>query len=157
MDSSELAFTGIARQAELIRAGEISPLELVDVQLERIERIDPELNAFRVVFAERARAEAQQAESRRGAGGERPLLGVPVALKDNVDMAGDVSAHGSRAHGGPATEDSEVARRLRAAGAIVIGRTHMSELAIFPWTETATFGVTRNPWDPSRSAGGSSG
>jgi amidase len=115
------------------------------------------LNAFRVVFADRARAEAQQADARRAAGGDRPLLGVPVAVKDNVDVAGEISAMGSNAHGGPATEDAEMVRRLRAAGAILLGKTHMSELAIFPWTETAEFGATHNPWDPARSAGGSSG
>src|SRR5919202_3500088 len=99
MDATELAFAGIARQAELIRARELSPLELVDVYLERIERIDPRLNAFRTVMAERARAEARQAEGRAGAGGERPLLGVPVAIKDNVDVAGELTTHGSSAYG----------------------------------------------------------
>ena len=162
MDATELAFAGIARQAELVRDGEVSPSELVDVYLDRIERLDPELNAFRIVFDERARAEAKQAVGRRGAGGaagsERPLLGVPIAVKDNVHVAGEVTANGSNAHGGVRqAADSEVVRRLRAAGAIVIGKTHMSELAIFPFTETAAWGQTRNPWDTGRSAGGSSG
>ncbi|HEX8073816.1 MAG TPA: amidase [Thermoleophilaceae bacterium] len=157
MDATELAFAGIARQAEAVRAREVSPRELVDLHLDRIERIDPQLNAFRVVFAERARAEAQQAEGRVGAGEERPLLGVPVAVKDNVDVAGEVSTHGSAAHGGPAEADSEQVRRLRQAGAIVIGKTHLPELAVFPWTESEAFGVTQNPWRDGRSAGGSSG
>jgi amidase len=157
MDSTELAFAGIARQAELIRDGTVSPAELTDVYLDRIERLDPELNAFRVVFAERARAEAKQASARRQAGGERPLLGVPVAVKDNVHVAGEATAMGSNAYGPPAAADSEVVRRLKAAGAIVIGKTHMSELAIFPFTETDAWGQTRNPWDRGRSAGGSSG
>jgi amidase len=157
LDATDLAFSGLARQARLIRDGEVSPLELVDACLERIERIDPDLNAFRIVFAERARAEARQAEGRRGAGAERPLLGVPVAVKDNLDIAGEVTAHGSNAYAGPASADSEIVRRLRAAGAIPIGKTHMSELALFPFTETAAWGQTRNPWDRGRSAGGSSG
>src|SRR4051812_35362977 len=153
----DLAFAGIARQADAIRRREASPTELVDLFLERIARIDPELNAFRIVFAERARAEATQAEARLAAGDERPLLGVPVAVKDNVHVAGEVTAMGSNAYGPPVAADSEVVRRLRAAGAIVIGKTHMSELAIFPATETDAWGQTRNPWDRGRSAGGSSG
>jgi amidase len=157
VEPAELAFAGIARQAELIRAGEVSPQELVELYLDRIERHDPELNSFRVVFAERARAEAQQAAARLSAGEERPLLGVPVAVKDNLDVAGEVTAMGTNAYGGPAAADSEVVRRLRAAGAIVLGKTHMSELAIFPFTETIAWGQTRNPWDRGRSAGGSSG
>jgi amidase len=157
MDSVDLAFAGLARQAELVRAREVSPRELVDLYLERIERIDPKLNAFRVVLAERARAEADQAEGRLGAGDERPLLGVPVAVKDNVDLAGEFTGHGSAGHGGPKSEDSEQVRRLRQAGAIVIGKTHLPELAIFPWTESEAFGKTRNPWSTDRSAGGSSG
>src|SRR5438105_1830309 len=88
MDATELAFTGLARQAEMVRAREVSPLELVELYLERIERIDPKLDAFRVVLGERALAEARQAEGRVGAGEDRPLLGVPVAVKDNLGLAG---------------------------------------------------------------------
>ena len=160
MEATELAYAGIARQAELVRSGEASPAELVELYLRRIEQIDPLLNSFRVVFAERALAEARLAEGRRGAGGagsDRPLLGVPVAVKDNLDVAGEVTAHGSNAFGGPAERDSEIVRRLKQAGAIIIGKTHLSELAILPWTETAAWGMTHNPWDPGRSAGGSSG
>jgi amidase len=159
MSPEELAFAGIARQAELVRGGEVTSADLVELSLERIARLDPELNAFRIVFADRARAEAAQADARRGAGDSgHPLLGVPVAVKDNVHVAGEVTANGSNAHGGErASADSEVVRRLRAAGAIVIGKTHMSELAIFPFTETAAFGRSHNPWDRAHSAGGSSG
>jgi amidase len=157
VNATDLAFAGLARQAELIRSKEVSPTELLDVCLERIGRLDPELNAFRIVFAERARAEASQAESRLKGGDDRPLLGVPVAVKDNLDVAGEVTAHGSNAYGGPAAQDGEIVRRLRAAGAIPIGKTNMSELAVFPFTETAAWGMTRNAWDRSRSAGGSSG
>ena len=157
MDATELAFAGIARQAELIRSREVSPLELVDTYLDRIERIEPRLNAFRTVAAERARAEARQAEGRAGAGDERPLLGVPVVVKDNIDVAGEVTAYGSAAYGAPAAADAEMVRRLRAAGAIVMGRTHMPELAIWPATESDAWGISRNPWDTSRTPGGSSG
>ena len=81
-------FAGLARQAELIAAGEISSRELTEAYLERIARLDPILNAFRIVFAERALAEAAQADGRRGSGDRRPLLGVPVAIKDDTDIAG---------------------------------------------------------------------
>lgn len=160
MEAADLAYAGIARQAELVRSGDVSPAELVELYLRRIEQIDPLLNSFRVVFAERALAEARLAEGRRGAGGagsDRPLLGVPVAVKDNLDLAGEVTTHGSSAFGAPARRDAEIVRRLKQAGAIIIGKTHLSELAILPWTETAAWGMTRNPWDPGRSAGGSSG
>jgi amidase len=155
--STDIAFAGIAAQAELVRAREVSPVELVELYLDRIARIDRQLNSFRAVLAEQARAEAREAEAAVASGDERPLLGVPVAVKDNLDVTGEITALGSLAHGGRAREDAEVVERLRAAGAIVIGKTHMSELAIFPWTETIAFGHTRNPWDRGRTAGGSSG
>ncbi len=158
MDPLDLAYAGIAQQAALVRAGEVSPIELVELHLRRIERLEPRLNAFRIVFAERALAEARQAEGRRGAGDERPLLGVPVAIKDNMDVAGEHTTMGSHAYGGPAQADAEVVRRLKAAGAIVIGKTMLSELAIWPWTEPAAWGMTRNPWGVDAiTAGGSSG
>jgi amidase len=158
MEPRELAFAGLARQAELVRAGEVSARELVEVYLERIARLDPELNAFLTVAGERALAEADQADARRRAGDERPLLGVPVAIKDEVDVAGEVTTLGTSARGGePARQDSEVVRRLRAAGAIPLGRTNVPELTQWPFTESISHGITRNPWDPDRSPGGSSG
>jgi amidase len=158
MDAVDLAYAGIAKQAELIAAGEVSSRELVDLYLDRIARYNPQLNAFRIVFAERARMEADQADARRGAGdSERPLLGVPVAVKDEFDVTGEVTTFGTNAYGEPARADSEMVRRARAAGAIVIGKTHMPELGAFPWTESPTWGVTRNPWQLAHTPGGSSG
>ncbi len=157
MDRDELAFAGVARQAELVRSGELSSRELVELYLERIERLDPELNAFRLVLAERALAEAQQADARRAGGAERPLLGVPIAVKDSEDVAGEVTSWGTGANFTPAREDNELVRRLREAGAVIIGKTNLPELAIIGDTEGPSFGVTRNPWDSTRSPAGSSG
>ena len=155
--NDEIAFAGAARQAEMVRAGEISPTELVGLHLERIERLDPQLNSFRVVFADRAMLEAEQAEARLKGGDERPLLGVPIAIKDETDVAGEINTHGTDAFTEPARADSEMVRRLREAGAIIVGLTLLPELAICGFTESATYGVTRNPWDPQRSPAGSSG
>jgi amidase len=155
--SEEIAFAGAAKQAEMVRAGEVSPTELVRLCVGRIERLDPQLNSFRSVFAERALLEAEQAEARLKAGEERPLLGVPVAIKDCVDVAGDVTTYGTDGFADPAKADSEIVRRLREAGAIVLGKVLLPELAICGFTESATWGVTRNPWDTQRTPGGSSG
>ncbi|HXR60424.1 MAG TPA: amidase family protein, partial [Solirubrobacterales bacterium] len=148
MAGDDIAFAGAARQAEMVRAGEVSPKELVQLSLERIARLDPELNAFRKVFAEKALLEAEQAEARIKAGEERPLLGVPIAIKDNVDVAGDPTPSGTDAFPEPATRDAEMVRRLREAGVVVLGKTHLPELAMFGFTESATYGVSRNPWNP---------
>ena len=152
-----LAFAGAARQAELVRAGEVSSRELVELYLGRIERLEPELNAFRLVMAERALADADQADARRAAGEDRPLLGVPMAVKDTQDVAGELTTHGTAAQDKPAPADSEIVRRLRAAGAVIVGKTNTPELAIIGDTEGPAFGQTRNPWNSERSVGGSSG
>ena len=161
MDRTELAFAGVARQAELVRGGEVSSRELVELYLERIERLQPELNCFSNVMAERALADAGQADARRGLGGQaadRPLLGVPIAVKDAMDVGGEVTTWGTAAHRNVrARADCELVRLLREAGAVVIGKTTVPELAIMGDTEGPAFGVTRNPWNSDRSAGGSSG
>jgi amidase len=157
---NELAFAGVARQAELVRGGEVSSRELVELYLERIDRLDPELNAFRTVLRERALADADQADARRPAGNgaeERPLLGVPIALKDCEDLAGEVTTWGTASNFTPAREDGELVRRLRSAGAVILGKTNLPELAIMGETEGPSFGITRNPWDTNRSPAGSSG
>ncbi len=96
----DVAFAGLTGQAELVRRGEMSSRELTELSIERIVRLDRQLNAFRVVLAERALEEADRADQRRAAGEEAPLLGVPVAAKDNVDVAGEVTTHGTNAYGG---------------------------------------------------------
>jgi amidase len=130
----------------------------LDATLERIERLDPQINAFRAVTADSARADAAAAEARLDAGETGPLLGVPIAVKDNVDLAGELTCHGTGAVIRPAERDSEAVRRLRAAGAVIVGKTHLPELAIWGhFTESETYGATRNPWNPERTAAGSSG
>jgi amidase len=156
MDAADVAFAGAVRQSELVRRGEVSARELVELYLERIDRLDPLLNAYRVVFRERALAEADQADARARAGDTRPLLGVPIAIKDDLDVAGEATALGL-APNGTAPADAELVRRLRTAGAVILGKTHLPELGITPWTESLSFGATRNPWDVDRTPGGSSG
>src|SRR5919204_5524627 len=153
---AELAFAGVARLAELLREGEVSSVELVEGFLRRIDALEPRLNAFRTVYRERALAEAAQADARLRGGDQRLLLGVPIAVKDNVDVAGDVTCYGSRPDGPEAAANSGVVRLLRSAGAVVLGKTHLPELAIFPFGESASWGTTRNPWALDRTSGGSS-
>jgi amidase len=154
---SDVAFAGAVRLADMVRSGEISSRELVELYLERIARFDFVLNCFRVVFAERALTEADQADARRKAGEERPLLGVPIAVKDDQDVRAAVTAKGALHPGMPAREDAEIVRRLREQGAIILGKTHVPELMTMAFTETIWYGATRNPWDLDRTPGGSSG
>ncbi|HEV2820635.1 MAG TPA: amidase family protein, partial [Solirubrobacteraceae bacterium] len=154
---ADLAFAGVARHAALVRDGEASPRELVELSLRRIAALDPQLNAFRTVLTEQALADADRAGS-VAAEDRGPLHGVPVAIKDDQAVKGQPLTLGTGAHGGePQPADSEIVRRLRAAGAIVVGITRVPELTQWPFTETATGGITRNPWDLNRTPGGSSG
>jgi amidase len=156
-DDPGLVFAGVARQAQLVRDGEVSPRELVMRYLERITRLDPVLNAFRVVLADQAIAEAARVERRLAAGEQLPLAGVPIAIKDDTDVAGVSSMCGTGIDMGPVSNDSAAVRRLREAGAVIIGKTHLSEFGAYPVAESATWGVTRNPWNLYRTTGGSSG
>ena len=153
----DLAFAGAARLREVLAAREVSVRDLVDLFVERIARLDSRLNAFRVVLADQARAEADRAQARIDAGESAPLLGVPVAIKDEFDVAGQLNTCGCAAPDQAAARDSEVVRRLRAAGAVPIGITNVPELTIWPFTETESWGKTSNPWDSDRTPGGSSG
>ena len=141
----------------MLADGELTAPELLEVYLQRIARLDSELGCYRVVLTDSARDEAYAAQDRLDAGELLPLLGVPIAIKDDVDVAGEVTACGSGGHRPAVTSDAEAVRRLRAAGAVIIGKTNVPELMIFPFTESLTFGATRNPWNPNRTPGGSSG
>jgi amidase len=157
MDLVDACFAGAAAQAELLRAGELSSRELVDATLRRIERHDRELNAYRLVFAEQALLEAAEADERRAHGEDAPLLGVPIAVKEDMAIAGLPTTTGTYAVDRTEPADSEVVRRLRAAGAVIVGRTRMPELGLWPYTESAFAGATRNPWSAEHTSGGSSG
>jgi len=143
--------------ARLVRERHVSPVEVIREHLDRIDALEPTISAFQVVRRDEALAEAE-ALARRADLDMLPLAGVPVAVKDNVDVAGTPTRHGSAAtSAGPVARDDELVIRLRGAGCIVIGKTQMPELAIWPFTEPAHFTPTRNPWDPSRTPGGSTG
>jgi amidase len=140
-----------------LAAGRVSSLQLVQQTLERIETTQPTLNAFRVVRADAARAEAAEADRRIAAGERLPLLGVPIAIKDDVDLAEHPTSFGCAGLFAPKTEDCEMVRRLREAGAIIVGKTNTPEIGLYPFTEGTAFGVTRNPWSLEHTPGGSSG
>jgi amidase len=156
----EIAYAGVTGQAELIRNRELSSVELTEALLHRIDRLNPTLGAFRIVMREEALAEAA-ARDEAANGADRvdrgPLHGVPIAIKDEIDVAGQLTTFGTAAKTRPADQDSEIVRRLRAAGAVIIGKTAMPEFGQWPFTESSTYGYTRNPWDLARTPGGSSG
>ncbi len=155
---ADLAFAGLVRLAELLGEGQLTPRELTELYLRRIEQCDSSLRAFITVRSDAALAEADAALARLRGGERGSLLGIPVAIKDNLDIAGEPTSHGSSGVDDPAASDCEVVRRLRAAGAIILGKTTLCELAAWGhFTASEAFGVTRNPWNPERSPGGSSG
>lgn len=156
MDDRELAFAGAARQARMLADGTVTAQALLDVYLDRIGRLDPELRSYRIVLADSARAQAAAAQARLDAGERLPLLGVPIAIKDDVDIAGQTTTFGSAAHGPARAADAEVVRRLRDAGAVLVGKTAVPEMTLWPFAETMAFGATRNPWNTDFTPGGSS-
>ncbi|MDX6743353.1 amidase [Actinocorallia sp. A-T 12471] len=150
-------FPGLAEQAELVARGGASAAELVEAALRRIDEVDGRVGAFRVVRAEQALAEAAEADRRIAAGERLPLLGVPVAIKDDTDIAGETTPFAVRGAHRPAVRDAEQVRRLRAAGAIVVGKTRTCEIGLWPFSESPGFGAARNPWKLGYTPGGSSG
>ena len=145
-----------AEIAAAVREKQATPREVVAEHLARIERLDGRVGAFRVVRAEAALAEADEVGSRADLA-ELPLAGVPVAVKDNLAVRGESNRLGSAATADtPADHDHVTVARLRAAGAVVVGLTNVPELCVFGTTE-GVHGTARNPWDTSRTAGGSSG
>jgi amidase len=148
----EHAFLTATEQAELVRRGDVTPVQLVETYLERIERLDPELNAFVTVCGEEALA-AASGELPNG-----PFTGVPLPIKDLQETAGIRTTFSSRAYADYVPDfDVAVVRRLKGAGFVVLGKTNTPELGITAVTESRLNGVCRNPWDTSRTPGGSSG
>jgi amidase len=143
--------------AAAVRDGRVSPLEVVEAHLGRIAAVDPRIHAFQLVRPDVVREEARALATHPDLAG-LPLAGVPVAIKDNVDLAGYPTRIGSLASSeAPVGDDDEQVRRLRQAGAVPIGKTTLPELGLWPFTETAAFGATRNPWSLDHTPSGSSG
>ncbi len=147
---------GLAEQAEALARGEVSSSDLVETSLEAIGRQES-LGAFRVVRTEAAGSEALRADKRLAEGERLPLLGVPVAIKDDTDLAGETTPFAVRGDHRVAVRDAEVVRKLRAAGAIIVGKTTTCEVGLWPFSESVGFGCARNPWNPEYTPGGSSG
>jgi amidase len=150
-------FPTVIDQLYQLASGAATSVELTRRALADIEASQETLNAFRVVLAESALRDAAAADRRRAAGERAPLLGVPIAVKDDVDIAGVPTAFGTAGWVPPATADAEVVRRLRAAGAVIVGKTNTCEFGQWPFTGGAGFGHTRNPWSARHTPGGSSG
>ncbi len=158
MPENSLANLSLAEASELLRSGKASPVELTQACLRRIEALDPKLNAFVTVTAESALAAAQVAADEIAHGGWKgPLHGVPIALKDIVDQAGvRTTAASNVLRDNVPSEDSDVVRRLKAAGAVLLGKLNLHEFAYGGSAVVSAFGPVRNPWSLERSAGGSS-
>jgi Asp-tRNA(Asn)/Glu-tRNA(Gln) amidotransferase A subunit family amidase len=155
----DLHFSPAHVLADAIRRRALSPVELMEATLRRIERLNAVVNAFVVLRADEALAEARALETRLARGETPgPLAGLPLAVKDEEDVVGLATTLGSIPYrDNVAREDSPQVARLRAAGAIVVGKTNMPEFGHTAFTSNRLFGTTRNPWDPSRTPGGSSG
>ncbi len=154
MSDSDLMFRSAEELAAMVRSGELSARELVQSSLDRIEELNPRLNAFVQIDAERALAAAEEVAP----GDERPFAGVPIAIKNNRPVSGLRLTYGCPLMKGfTADYDHNITRRLKQAGFIVVGSTTLPEYGILPTTEAQLFGPTRNPWDLERTPGGSSG
>ena len=156
---NELCSKGASELAGMIAAGRVTSTEVVEAHLSRIEEVNPDLNAVTVSLADEARAAAAQVDRSIAAGEPlSPLAGVPFTIKENIDVAGSATTWGVAALAGQiASADAPIVARLREAGAIPLARTNLPDFA-FRWdTDSGRAGRTRNPWDATRTPGGSSG
>jgi amidase len=157
--SADLAFMSATEQAKLLRTRQVSPVELTSLYLERIERYDGPMRSYVTVATDSALQQAREAERWIAVGGDcPPFCGVPISVKDMADTAGVRTTRSCRALADyvPST-DAPVVRRLKRGGFIILGKTNTPELGALPVTESELNGVCRNPWDTSRTPGGSSG
>jgi aspartyl-tRNA(Asn)/glutamyl-tRNA(Gln) amidotransferase subunit A len=156
--TSDLTSLSLIEAGELLRTRKVSPVELTTASLARIDRLNPTLNAFITVMHEQALADARAAERELARGRRGPLHGIPIALKDLFDTAGVKTTAASElfAERVP-TQDAEVVRRLKRAGAVILGKLNMHEFAYGDTSAVSYFGPVRNPWDRQRISGGSSG
>jgi Asp-tRNA(Asn)/Glu-tRNA(Gln) amidotransferase A subunit family amidase len=156
---SDLTFLTATVMSQLVRERKLSPVELVDAHLAKIDRLNPTLNAFVQVDPERVRRDAQQAEhSVMNSESIGPLHGVPISIKSSIEVAGMKCEAGTRQRAGfVAKQDAPLVARLRAAGAIVLGMTNAPELLMAWETDNLLYGRTNSPWDLERTPGGSSG
>src|SRR5216117_1336378 len=165
MDDAELAFASIEEVGKLFRNRKLSPVELAKLMLARIERLNPKLNAYITATAERALTQAKKAESElfgpRGQKGHRdrgPLHGIPISLKDNICTKDIRTTAGSKIlKDFIPPRDAQIVAMLRAAGAVILGKTNLHEFAYGVTSNNPHYGAVRNPWDPQRIPGGSSG
>src|SRR4051812_9644421 len=156
--ASDVLWSGVEGQARAVADGDLSATALLEAVLDRISRIDPLLNAFTVVLTDAAREEAGRRDEQQARGETLgPLHGVPVAIKEENDVAGCVTTFGGAGNSSPVRSDGHVTRPLREAGAVVVGKTNMPEFGQYPFTESLRHGNTRNPWAPGHTPGGSSG
>jgi amidase len=156
--TDDVVMAPVSDLVDRLRGGDLSPVELVDATLAQIERQNPRINAYVLVLAEQARQQARDSEERIRRGEARPLEGLPVAIKDNVHLRGTPTTMASEAVVDRVSDvDSAVVARLRDAGCVFLGKTNLPELGTLPSSENTRFGATRNPWDTTRTAGGSSG
>jgi len=156
---TELWQQSASELAAMIAGKEVSSTEVIDAHLVRIERVNPQLNAITRVLGDEARAAAKAADAALASGEPLgPLHGVPLTVKQNIDLAGCASDHGVPAFAEAISPvDAPVVERMKAAGAIPIGRTNCPDMALRVHTDSSLHGLTRNPWDANRTAGGSSG
>jgi len=155
--TDDIVAAGPIAQAAALRSGEISSRVLTEATLRALERDNQRLNAIVEMLADEALTQADDADRRRAQGEDGPLLGVPIAVKNEHDIAGHVTAQGSRAVTRVAGADSEIVQKFRAAGMPMVATTTLPELAAFGFTESDAYGVTHNPRDLERTPGGSSG
>ncbi|HET7414081.1 MAG TPA: amidase, partial [Arthrobacter sp.] len=156
---SNVAVPSLAQAAAGLARGDVSSSELTEACLAKIDELDGDLRAFITVDPERARHQAHRADDQISDGENRgPLHGIPVALKDNLSVAGQVTTMGSTIYRDHVpTEDAGVVERLEMAGAVCLGKTNLHEFALGVTTENPHFGTCRNPWDRNKTPGGSSG